>query len=54
MDYYKVVCACCRSSFTVTPGTMNYKQFKNNRKGKFICEDCQENIRMEAIKNLFG
>lgn len=54
MNYYEVVCECCRKKFTVVPGTIQYKKFKKDRKGKFICGDCQENIRMDAIKNLFG
>ncbi|WP_425388122.1 DUF2197 domain-containing protein [Ectobacillus panaciterrae] len=54
MIYYEVVCISCRKIFRVYEGTQKYKQFKENRKGKYTCEQCSHNIRLEAIKNFFN
>ena len=53
MSYYEVICYSCKKEFRVIEGTMKYKQFKENRKGKFCCEDCSHKIRLDAIKNFF-
>ncbi|WP_425388177.1 DUF2197 domain-containing protein [Ectobacillus panaciterrae] len=54
MIYYEVVCISCRKIFRVYEGTQKYKQFKENRKGKYTCEQCSHDIRLEAIKNFFN
>ncbi|PEU53146.1 DUF2197 domain-containing protein [Priestia megaterium] len=51
--YYEVICICCRKKFRVYEGTLRYKQVKENMKGKYTCEECGHNIRLEAIKNFF-
>ncbi|WP_421667085.1 hypothetical protein [Priestia megaterium] len=52
--YYEVICICCRKKFRVYEGTLRYKQVKENMKGKYTCEECGHNIRLEAIKNFFN
>jgi len=52
--YYEVICICCRKKFRVYEGTLRYKQVKENMKGKYTCEECDHNIRLEAIKNFFN
>nr|WP_285854163.1 hypothetical protein [Bacillus subtilis] len=51
--YYEVICISCRKRFRVYEGTLKYKQVKENLKGKYTCEECSHNIRLEAIKNFF-
>ncbi|MBY0598651.1 MULTISPECIES: hypothetical protein [Bacillales] len=52
--FYEVICMSCRQIFKVYEGTQIYKRFKENRKGKYNCEQCSHNIQLEAIKNFFN
>lgn len=54
MFYYDVLCYCCKITFRVYEGTEKYKQFKENGKTTFFCEDCGHKIRIEAILNFMG
>ncbi|PEA88148.1 DUF2197 domain-containing protein [Bacillus thuringiensis] len=53
MIFYEVICFCCKSVFLVNEGTEKYKQFKENPKGKYCCDECSRKIRLEAIKHFF-
>ncbi|MCM3541111.1 DUF2197 domain-containing protein [Priestia endophytica] len=53
MFHYEILCFSCKKVFRVYEGTKEYKQFKENKKGIYCCEECSHNIRIEAIKNFF-
>ncbi|WP_282141218.1 DUF2197 domain-containing protein [Cytobacillus oceanisediminis] len=53
MIYYEVLCYSCKRVFRVYEGSLNYKQFKENKAKIYCCEDCSHKIRMDAIKNFF-
>lgn len=53
MVFYEVMCICCKQIFRVYEGTEKYNRYKKDRNAKFCCEECNHNIRLEAIKNFF-
>ncbi|RTZ56194.1 DUF2197 domain-containing protein [Bacillus sp. SAJ1] len=53
MFSYDVICCSCRKVFKVYEGTRKYQLYKENKKSVFCCEDCNHNIRLEAIKYFF-
>jgi len=49
--YYELIRTGYWKKFKIYEGTLNFKQVKENTKGKYTCEDCDHNIRSESIKN---
>jgi uncharacterized protein YlaI len=52
--YYEVIRKSYRKKFRLYEGTLKLKQVKEKMKGKYTCEECGHNIRLEIIKKLFN
>lgn len=53
MIYYEADCMYCKKPFKLLEGTRKYQQYKQNRNGKFACDDCERRIEADARKYLF-
>ena len=38
-----------KKTFRLYEGSVGYKNFKENQKGKYSCESCNHSVRLEAI-----
>lgn len=53
MIYYEATCMYCKRPFKLLEGTRKYQEYKQNRNGKFACDDCERRIEADARKYLF-
>ncbi|BDH60273.1 hypothetical protein CD30_06685 [Ureibacillus massiliensis 4400831 = CIP 108448 = CCUG 49529] len=53
MSYY-VKCSGCCERYELAEGSLQYKLYKERRTKFFRCEKCNNNVRLNAIKYLFG
>lgn len=49
MFYYDVICFSCKKTFSAYEGSLKYKQAKERKDKYFYCEECADQIRIEAI-----
>ncbi|MFZ3590460.1 DUF2197 domain-containing protein [Bacillus sp. DJP31] len=48
--FYNVECLLCKKIFELDENNSQYKKFKLNMKGKYICNSCKEKIESDARK----
>jgi len=53
MPYY-VTCSGCREKYELIEGSLQYQLYKKGKTTYFTCEKCNQKIRLNAIKHLFG
>ncbi len=53
MFYFTLTCYVCKKAYKAYEGSPSYQLAKKNRTKTYCCEDCNNKIRYEAIKNFF-
>jgi uncharacterized protein YlaI len=52
--YYESTCTICKQPFKIIEGSKQYRDYKTNPNGKYMCDQCKRTIEDDSRKYLFN